>query len=92
MAEAGFRGIGTYIKRRQNTAAQYIATQPIMYLCERSARRLGPRVSWRWWEQVGLDLEGDKKRAAEAAESDREETVGEEEGIVVTGGTNYTWN
>ena len=49
-------------------------------------------MSRRWWEQDGLDMEGTKKRAAAAAESDREEKIGEEEGIVVTGGTNYTLN
>ena len=81
MVEAGFEGIGTYITRRQNIIAQYIATQPIMDLCERSARRLGARVSQSWWYQDVIDLEGAKKRAAEAAELDREETIGKEEGI-----------
>ena len=36
-------------------------------------------MSWRWWEQDGLYLEGNKKRAA--LESDREEAIGEEEGM-----------
>ena len=49
-------------------AAQYIATRPILDLYEWSACRTGARVSWRWWEQEGLDLEGEKKMAA--AESD----------------------
>ena len=49
MGEAGFEGIGKYITRRQNTVAQYIVTQPIMDLCERSARRMGERVSRWWW-------------------------------------------
>ena len=52
---------------RQNTVARYIATQPIMELCEHSTWRPGARVSWRWWEQAGIDLEGAKNRAAEAA-------------------------
>ena len=39
------------------------------------------RVSWRWWEQDGLYLEREKKRAAEAAGSDGEETIGEEQGM-----------
>ena len=38
MAEAGFKKIGTYVTRRQNTVAQYIATQTILDLCKRSAR------------------------------------------------------
>ena len=33
----------------------------------------------RWWEQEGLDLEGGKKRATEASETDGEETIGKEE-------------
>ena len=44
MAEADFEGIGTYITRRQNTVAQYIATRPIIDFCERSDRRKEARV------------------------------------------------
>ena len=69
MVEAGFEGIGTYITRRQNTVAQYIAKRSIMDFCERAARRMGVRVSWRWQEQDELDMEGSEKRSA--AESDR---------------------
>ena len=50
MEEAVFEEIGVYIKRRQNTVAQYIATRPILDLCERSVQRPGAWVSWRWWE------------------------------------------
>ena len=32
--EAGFKEIGVYITRRQNTVAQYIVTQQILDLCE----------------------------------------------------------
>ena len=82
MAEVGFGGIGKYIMRRHNTSAQYITTQLILDLCDRYARRPGARVSWRWQKQAGLDLEGEKKRAAAAvAESDGEETIGGEEGM-----------
>ena len=78
--ESRLRGIWKYITRRHNTVAHYIATRTILDLYERSARRPGARVSWRWWEQAGLDLEGAKKRVSEsAAESDGEETIGEEE-------------
>ena len=76
MVETGFKGIGTYTARRQNIFTQYIATRPILNLCEWSARRPGARVYRRWWEQDGLDLEGSKKRAAIAAESDGEDTIG----------------
>ena len=36
MVESGFEGIGTYVTRRHNKVAQYIATQPILDLCERA--------------------------------------------------------
>ena len=62
---------GVYLTRRQNKVAQYIGTQPILDLCERSVWRPGAWVSLQWWEQEGLNLEGAKERAA--AESDREE-------------------
>ena len=61
MAETGFEGIGKYITRRQNTVAEYIVTRPILDLCERSAQRPVVRVSWRWWKQSVLYLEGEKK-------------------------------
>ena len=64
-------------------AAQYIAMRPILDFCDRPAQRPGARVSWRWWEQDGLDLEETKKKASSAAESDREETIGEEEGMPI---------
>ena len=51
--------------------AQYIATQPILDLCERSVRRPLAWVSRRWWEKEGLELEGEKERAA--ADLDGEE-------------------
>ena len=47
----------TYVTKRQNTVAQYIFTQPIMDLCDWSARRPGVWVYWWWWDQYGLDLE-----------------------------------
>ena len=56
--------------------AQYIAMQEILDLCERATRRPGARVSQRWWEQDGIDLEGAKKQASETTtilEPDSEE-------------------
>ena len=58
MVEAVFEGVRTYITRSQNTVAQYIASQSILDLCERSAGRPGARVSWWWWEQDFLYLGG----------------------------------
>ena len=49
MAEAGFEEIGTYVTRRQNMVAQYIATRPILDFYERSAWRTGERVYRKWW-------------------------------------------
>ena len=65
MGEAGFEGIRKSVTQRQNTVTQYIAMQLILDLCERATWRPGARVSWRWWEQEGINLEGAKKRAAE---------------------------
>ena len=62
----GFKGIRKSVMTRQNTVARYIATLPILDLCEQSTRRPGARVSWRWWEQAGINLEGANNKAAEA--------------------------
>ena len=45
MVEASFEGIGEYVTGRQNTVAQYISTQPILDLCERSDWRPGVWVA-----------------------------------------------
>ena len=49
MVEAGLKEVETYVYRRQNTVAQYIATRTIMEMCLAEKRRPGPRVSMRWW-------------------------------------------
>ena len=46
--------------------AQYIATRPILDLCERATQGVGERVSRRWWDQEGIDLKAAKERAVEA--------------------------
>ena len=51
--------------------AQYIATRPILDLCELSVCSLGDWVSWRWWYQEIIDLDGTRERAA--AELDGED-------------------
>ena len=48
MAEADFEEIGVYVTRIQNTVAQYIATRPIMDLCEWYVWRPVAWVSLRW--------------------------------------------
>ena len=60
MEEAGFENIGVYITRIQITATQYIMTRPILDLYEQSVHRTGAWVSRRWWDQKGIDLEGDR--------------------------------
>ena len=45
MGEAGSEGVRKSVTRRQNMVAQYIATRPILDLCERSNRLPGARVS-----------------------------------------------
>ena len=100
MGEAGFEGIRKSVTRRQKTVAQYIATQPIMELCKRATPRPGARVSWRWWEQTGIDLEEAKKRAAEAAtdpESELDSELnadpgGEEEPRGASGSSGTEWS
>ena len=48
MKEAVIFRIRTSILRRQNTVAQFIATRPILDLCEKAARRPGAWVPRRW--------------------------------------------
>ena len=50
LKEAGVVRIRTSILRRQNTAAQFIVTRPILGLCEVTERRPGTRVPRKWWE------------------------------------------
>ena len=61
--EAVFVRIQTSILRRQNMVAQFIATRPILDLCEKAKRRPGAQVPGRWWEQTGIDCKGARERA-----------------------------
>ena len=56
--------IQTSIFWRQNTVAQFIATQPILGLCEVAVRRPGTRVPSRWWDQTGIDWKAAREKAA----------------------------
>ena len=94
-------GIRTSITRRHNTVAQYIATRPILDLCEQATRRPGARVSQRWWEKVRIYLEGARKQAAISAaisETESEEGSdgaaggrGEEESQGASGSSGAEW-
>ena len=47
--------------------AQFIATRPILDLCEKATRRPGAQVARRWWEQSEIDWKGARERAETAA-------------------------
>ena len=81
MKEAGLIDIRTSIHRRQNTVAQYIATQPLLDLCEGARHREGARVTLRWWEQSGIDWEKAKAKGTET-----ETTSGLQTGTDTDGG------
>ena len=70
--DTGFEPMETYIWKNQNTGAQYIATWPIMELCEAAGRNCGAWVQMRWWETVVIDLAGARETAAVAAELDKD--------------------
>ena len=58
MEEAGFEEMIADVLKGQNMVAQCITMRPILDLCERSIRKTGACVSWMWWDQEGIDLEG----------------------------------
>ena len=72
MKEAGIVQIWTSILWRQNTVAQFIATRPILGLCEGAVRRPGAQVPRRWWEQTGIDWKGARENAAATEEETAE--------------------
>ena len=77
--EAILQEVETYVSRRQNTFAQFIATRPITDLCLAAEWRTGPRISNRWWEQDGVAVKGMRTAAQEAERMEEgEETDGME--------------
>ena len=54
--------VGKSIANRQNRVPQYIATRPLLELCEEARAREGTRVPLRWWNQTGIDWEAAKER------------------------------
>ena len=69
---AGFEMMEEYIQRRQNTVAQYIATQSLLVLCEEMERTPGAGVGMRWWEQADIDLMGLRETEAAAADEEKD--------------------
>ena len=55
MKEAGIVRIWTTILWRQNRVAQFIATHPILDLCEKVERSPSSGVTRRWWKQTEID-------------------------------------
>ena len=80
MKEAGLTDIWTSILRRQNTVAQYIATRPLLDLCESARAREGAKVPLRWWEQAGIYWEKAKAKGVETDMTDGTETGTDMEG------------
>ena len=66
LKEAGVVRARPLVLRRQNTVAQFIATSPILGLCEVAERRQGTRVPHRWWEQSGIEWRWAREKAAAA--------------------------
>ena len=71
--KAGFLTMEEYIRQRQNTVAQYIATRSLLDLCDGLERAPGAQVGMWWWYQAGLDLAGVRVPAAATAEGDEGE-------------------
>ena len=80
MKEVDLEKIENFIDCRQKTIAQNIMTHPILELCLAAEWRPGARVTNQWWEQGGLDWEGNWEavRAEYAEGKDTEEA--EEDG------------
>ena len=95
MKEAVFMEIRKSITNRHNMVAQYIATRPLLDLCEGSKQRGGARVSRSWWDQKGIDWEKDKVRAAETdseSEMEKEEEEAQSTSSSVSGSSGAEWS
>ena len=76
----GLETIGTYITNHQKTISQYISTSPILNLCLAVERNPGLRVPKWWWEQEGMEWEGEHEAAMEdMAEGTQTKEAGESE-------------
>ena len=70
----GLTDIRKSIQNRQNTVAQYIATRPLLDLCEGLRAREGAKVPLRWWDQAGIKWETAKAKGVEQDTTDGSET------------------
>ena len=95
MEEAESQEIRTSITNRHNTVAQYIATRPLLDLCEGAKNIGGARVSRRWWDQKGIDWEKAKARGTETdseSETDTEEEEARSTSSEVSGSSVAEWS
>ena len=67
-----FEMMDTYTQKRQNTAAQSIAMQSLLDLCEATERKQGEQMGMPWLEQAGIDLAGARETAVMAAEAEED--------------------
>ena len=79
MWEAGLTDIRKSITNMQNRVAKYIATRPLLDLCEGARAREGARVPMRWWNQAEIDWETAKSKGGETDSTSGSGTDGEEE-------------
>ena len=91
MKEAGFQDIRTSIDNRQNTVAQYIATRPLLGLCEGTNHIGGARVSRSWWDQKGINWEKAKARVEETDSESETKKEEEEARSTASGGGRLEW-
>ena len=87
MKEAGFTYIRTSINNRQNTVAKYIATRPLLDLCEGTNQIGGSRMAMRWWDQKWIGWEKAKARGEETESESETDTEEEETRITDSGGS-----
>ena len=58
MEEAVMQEVYSYFSRHHNRVAQFIANRTIMDLYLAAKRIPDPRITKRWWEKDGADVEG----------------------------------
>ena len=58
LEEVGLRSIESYIEKRWNTIAEFVATRPILEFCRGAGRKRGSQPHCLWWEHpMDLDAE-----------------------------------
>ena len=97
MREAGLTDIRKSIANKQNTVAQYIATRPLLDLCEGARAREDAKVPMRWWNQADINWETAKSKGVEqdstgglGTDTDREED--QEDTSRVRGSSGAEWS